>query len=99
MAAFTPQTISLDLSEYSEVEITFKHIYNTDGPYASAKGRKNEITMCMVPTYSNRSLPRRDFKATDTGVTFGYGSGFDDQFNWYGQNNNWAIPIRIWGIQ
>ena len=97
--AFAPQTISLDLRKYDAVEISFKHYFSGDTPQSMARAEKNVTCCCAVPTYSNRSLPRRDFKATDTGVTFGYGSGFDDTYTWYAQNNNWAIPVKIYGIK
>lgn len=96
-AAFAAQTISLDLSEYDEVEIVCRP-YATQATYFATRGIVNGDSVIYSQTgYGNPVRiygTQRAFTATSTGITFSGGLDFAAA-----ADNNYCIPYKIYGIK
>ena len=109
-SAFSPQTVSVDLSKYSVILIEFA--YNTNagnGTYfsifATSSSRSNHYTFTNInitsgysgqPTSISRSL-----SFTQDGIAFGNGEQKDPTASSTTPttvNNVRCIPLKIWGL-
>ncbi len=94
-ASFAAQTISLDLSNYDDVEIATRLYSGIISPVTLTRGIKG--LRCSLQAIRNDSfwVQARDFYVTDTGVQFydcklsSSGTVYTDQM----------IPVRIYGIK
>lgn len=93
-ATFGPQTITLDLSKYKEVEIIFRHDNSADLQMRSQVnvGAEGAVTNARPDSFLSQE---RHFTVSLTGITF------DDCK--IGANaeiyNNHSIPTHIYGIK
>ena len=102
MATFSPQTISLDLTQYDAIEIVFSMLTkasSTGAIYSIPTGiinasKKNDSIGAIGTRYDGGVyVSLRKFKFTDTGVIFEAG-------NQNGvTNNERMIPMNIYGIK
>lgn len=93
-ATFAPQTLSLDLSAYSEFLISFR-IYSTNVVfYTQAYYYKDRATAAL--TQYSAKFTRRSATITNTGVQFAQG-GQDPTYGAQGMtvDNNYMIPSAI----
>ena len=88
-SSFSPQTIEVDLSDYSAVGIIFRST-TTDASYTEVKVFP-KITLSIWTNYLAGSF-RNVTAVSDSGVTFGSGSQPGSTKNDYG------IPYQIYGI-
>lgn len=103
---FTEQTVTLNLSQYKSVAIEYRAIYNNKAsgmvfltvpftPFTSEGNTWQQL--CINTTNSKNPVPRycygRKVTITTSGITFSTG-----QYNTT-SSNNYAIPLRIFGIK
>ena len=89
-AAFAAQTVALNLSDYDEVEIVAKRL-NTDTSIMQTRATSDYIA--SIASVYGASTVFRSATITTTGVSFG-GGNLDGSVN-----NNYAIPLKIYGIK
>lgn len=103
--AFNPQTVPLDLSNYSEVEIQFLGSTNSsDSATVLCPVGKNAMARFIGGGNGYGSgtpfLAERGFNTTTSGVEFLKGLGtFITDNTWAYNNNTRVIPWRIYGIK
>ena len=101
-SAFTEQTISLNLSDYSQVLVYFR-VYNGDSTYSEETFGVHGLVgnWCIATCNSEKgSTPtQRAFRITTTGIAFSlayYASSFGGDLKW---SSNLLIPTKIYGIK
>lgn len=105
-SAFSEQTVTLNLSQYKSVAIEYRGAYNKNysgmvfltvpfTPFTSAGNTWQQL--CINTTTGNNPSPRycygRKVTVTTSGITFSTG-----QYQTTA-SNNYAIPLRIFGIK
>lgn len=93
-ASFAAQTISLDLSNYDDVEIVTR-LYSGISPVTLTRGIKGLRGSLQAVRNDSFWVQARDFYATDTGVQF-YDCKLSSSGTVY---TNQMIPVRIYGIK
>lgn len=96
-SAFSAQTVSLDLSNYDDVEVEFM-CWNTE---------QQEMASVMVAIGASGRMVSplavcafRKFSVTSTSVAFENAQAYPNYGNWaLGTQNNACIPYRIYGIK
>ena len=91
---FNEQTISLDLSGYSAVEVEMREGTNADVRMVFKVNKGTTVRGLLM--YNVRQT--RNITVTDTGVKFAGGNA--GQYNASMSSSNDAlIPVRIWGVK
>ena len=97
---FAPQTISIDLSDYNEVEIEFKHASVSDSYlYQKARVGSADVGLFYMSVKSGASpeYEGRPLTVASDGITFEAGARY------YGStmytDNIRCIPTRIYGLK
>ena len=102
-AAFAPQTIDLDLSEYDEIEVVFAHYYSSNSVNTRTirVGYSADLiaTCGITSTTATMFFTHRTCTVRLTDVTFGVGGFKYANSSSYNQNNEYSIPYRIYGIR
>ena len=95
-SAFATQTIALDLSDFSGVIIKMKSS-TTEANSRKFYFDKGSVGYMIIEYYldniAGNHAERKVTSVFDTGVTFAggqYSTGYND--------NNYAIPLQIWGV-
>ncbi len=99
-SAFAPQTISIDLSDYDEVEIEFKHASVSDSYlYQKARVGSADVGLFYVsvksgftPEYEGRPLT-----VASDGITFEAGARY--YVSTIYTENIRCVPTRIYGLK
>ena len=93
-ATFAPQTVSLDLSAYSEFLISFR-IYSTNSVFYTQAYYYKDRTTAALTQYSAK-FTRRSATIRNTGVEFLSG-GQDPSYGAQGMtvDNNYMLPSSI----
>lgn len=93
---FAAQTVSLDLSDYDEVEVVSKP-YSSDTSYFASRVKVGNKGMIYSQTGYGSPVriygTQRNFTPTSTGVAFGDGLDFSAS-----TNNAYCVPYQIYGI-
>lgn len=98
---FASQTISLDLSSYSVVEIEFKYS-STANPKCIEKIRKGESSRAAIVAGASTSgayisVVNRTVNVTTNGVAFGNGTFAN--LSGYSEGAVYMVPTKIYGIK
>lgn len=92
--AFAPQTVSIDLTNYDAVDITFDRYVN-DRAQTTHRIIKNGIqSVCGALWTQSINTVRIVDSVTNAGVVFNKGQSYDGS-----DNNNMMIPLQIVGIK
>lgn len=98
-SSFSAQTINLDLSTYSEIEIEFKHASPSES-YLFQKVRVPSADLCLFYLNGRAAIAEiesREITVTTTGITFGDGKRAQGTFT-TSTDNIRCVPIKIYGI-
>ena len=103
-STFAAQTISLDLSDYEEVEVEYVdhnvHI-STMSQIRVKIGQSGSMNIMIGNSSYSSGVPfvaNRRFSVTQTGITFGDGAGTPVSSSLATRNDS-CIPYRIYGIK
>lgn len=99
-SSFTAKTVSLDLSEYSAIEIEFKHASSSNSfLYQKCKIPSDDMSLFyMTGKGTYFELESRAVTVTTSGVTFA--DGRRAQATWTASSDNIrCVPTRIFGIK
>lgn len=94
--SFNPQTLSLNLTNYSAVTVEFAHD-DHDNQRNIVTALKNKTAMLFAPNSivsGSVYVSYRSFQATNSGVEFLEGHAGNNS-----TNNYYAIPTKIYGIK
>lgn len=103
-AAFSSQTISLDLTNYDYIEIEFYHTVATQSVYKfekCIKGGRSYVQIVNV-TSSSYELISRAVTPNNSGVSFGGGADYKYNYSTGGTYTDapaFLRPIKIYGIK
>ncbi len=93
-SSFAAQTLQIDLSNYSAVEVIYRHFGDVgETGYGAMLCIKGLTSGILVISYSNNRNGVRMASPTDAGVTFStclYNNAV---------NNNYGVPLYIFGIK
>lgn len=95
-SAFNAKTLTLDLSDYSSVEIVSEHWINNSISTIN-KVDVGMTVICVNPNMSNSTIAIRSATVSTTGITFSSGSSITGTS--MSSNDNGAIPLKIYGIK
>lgn len=95
-ASFSAQTISLDLSNYDDIEVVAKHWTNNDTVVSSRCGAL-ELGCVLVPNGSNSHMAYRDWQGYTDHIYIA--SGRDINGTSISSTDASAIPLHIYGIK
>ena len=93
-SAFSAQTISLDLSEYDDVEVEFK-VYPSEDVVNVASAGIGEVGVCSTVRTDTWLTQARTFTVSATGVAFS-DCRLGSNASVY---NNHSVPLKIYGIK
>lgn len=96
-SAFNPQTITLDLSQYTHVFITF-NVDNTHYIDASYLREVKDSATVQEVSFADAKLLYRNFYVTKTGVQF-FGGAYASYNSSGSFNHNYLIPWKIYGVK
>ena len=89
-------TISVDLSDYDEVEVIARH-WSNNGTIASARCKTTELGCILVPNGASAHMAFRDWQGYADHIYMAQGRDF------YGTSMSYSdyagIPLRIYGIK
>ena len=102
-SSFGSQTISLDLSEYDEIQVEFRNTssssYYSLNEFKKGKASRHNTFAKQTTDNVDTIILDRPVTMNENGVYFGGGSQKDLYSKSYSTNNGNLIPVRIWGIK
>ena len=100
-SSFAAQTISLSLSGYTSIMTVF--LYSASMSYWRGTHIQSVDSCCFCYDAVQKSdisyRPRREVTASATGLVFGSGGYLDEYVRTYYINDEYAIPLYIYGIK
>lgn len=102
-SSFASQTVSIDLSEYDEIQVEFRNTssssYYSFNNFKKGKSSRHNTFAKQTSNNEDTFILDRPVTMNENGVYFGGGSQKYLYGKSHSSNNGNAIPVRIWGIK